>query len=82
MGPDVVVLSFQGRFPIQHQMDLSATYQFSRPGAGWRGVVGISILNLYDQRNVINAFQENVFVQDPERYGVGFAPNIQLKFTF
>jgi len=81
-GPDVLNLEYNGRFPVQHQMDLSATYQFSKPGAGWRGVLGFSILNLYNRQNVINVFQQNVMVNDAVRYGVGIAPNIQLKITF
>ena len=82
MGPDEIRIPYDGRFPVQHQMDLSATYQFSPPGAGWKGIVGLSILNLYDRQNVINVFQENVFVNDPLRFGVGFAPNLQVKFIF
>lgn len=81
-GPDVLTVDYDGRFPIQHQMDLSATYQFTRPNAGWRGVIGFSVLNLYNRQNVINIFQENVRVGDEVRYGVGIAPNIQVKITF
>ena len=80
--PDEIRVPYDGRFPVQHQMDLSATYQFSNPDAGWKGIIGLSILNLYDRQNIINVFQENVFVGDEIRYGVGFAPNLQLKFIF
>lgn len=81
-GPDVLNIPYSGRFPVQHQMDLSATYQFSKPGAPWRGVIGLSIMNVYNRQNVINVFQQNVITTDAIRYGLGFAPNLQVKFTF
>lgn len=81
-GPDVLNVSYEGRFPMQHQMDLSATYQFTKPDAAWKGIIGFSVLNLYDRRNVINIFQENVNVNDAIRYGLGFAPNLQIKLIF
>lgn len=75
-------IEYSDNFPAQHQLDLSASYLFSNPSAGWRGVVGFSIQNVYDRKNVINAFQENVDVNNPIRYGLGFSPNIQLKISF
>lgn len=75
-------LDYNGNFPAQHQLDLSASYRFSKPTASWRGVVGFSILNVYDRQNIINAFQENVNVNNTIRYGLGFSPNIQVKVTF
>lgn len=75
-------LDYNGNFPAQHQLDLSASYRFSKPKASWRGVVGFSILNVYDRQNIINAFQENVNVNNTIRYGLGFSPNIQVKVTF
>ena len=73
---------YSGRFPTQHQLDLSATYQFSKPENRWRGVIGFSILNVYDQNNVINIFQQNVNANNPVRDGLGFSPNIQIKVSF
>ena len=75
-------IAYSGNFPAQHQLDLSASYRFTKPSAGWRGVLGLSILNVYDRQNIINAFQENVDVNNPIRYGLGFSPNIQLKISF
>ncbi|MBO3696976.1 TonB-dependent siderophore receptor [Roseivirga sp. E12] len=75
-------IEYTGNFPAQHQLDLSASYVFSKPTAGWRGVLGFSILNVYDRRNIINAFQQNVNINNTIRYGLGFSPNIQLKVTF
>lgn len=75
-------LAYSGNFPSQHQLDLSASYQFSNPDASWRGVLGFSLQNVYDRENIINAFQSNVMVNNPIRFGLGFSPNIQLKITF
>lgn len=73
---------YENRFPTQHQMDLSATYRFSPADAKWKGVLGFSVLNLYDQNNIINIFQSNVKANDYLRRGVGFAPNLQVRITF
>ncbi|OEK04364.1 hypothetical protein BFP71_12845 [Roseivirga misakiensis] len=73
---------FSGNFPVQHQLDLSASYRFTKPSAKWKGVLGVSILNLYDRQNIINAFQENVDVFNPIRYGIGLTPNVQLRVSF
>ncbi|OEK01184.1 hypothetical protein BFP97_06520 [Roseivirga sp. 4D4] len=75
-------IEYTGNFPAQHQLDLSASYRFSKPNAPWRGILGFSILNVYDRQNIINAFQENVNINNTIRYGLGFSPNIQLKVTF
>ncbi|MFY0594437.1 TonB-dependent receptor plug domain-containing protein [Roseivirga sp.] len=75
-------VSYRGNFPVQHQMDLSASYRFTKPSAKWKGVLGMSILNVYNRQNIINAFQENVDVVHPIRYGLGISPNLQLRVTF
>lgn len=73
---------FGGRFPNQHQLDVSATYSFHNPSNSWQGLIGISFLNVYDQENIVNIFQENLRVENPYRNAVGFAPNINLKISF
>ena len=75
-------LGYTGNFPVQHQLDLSASYRFSKLSASWRGVVGFSILNVYDRQNIINGFQERVNINNTIRYGLGFSPNLQIKVTF
>lgn len=75
-------LDYTGHFPAQHQLDLSASYRFSKPSARWKGIVGLSLQNVYDRRNIINGFQENVNINNPIRYGLGFSPNVQVKITF
>ncbi len=73
---------YSGRFPNQHQLDLSATYQFWNKPSKKMGVIGFSFLNLYNQENIINIFQSNTRVDYPYRYGVGFAPNVHVKISF
>lgn len=73
---------YEDRFPVQHQMDLSTTFRFSPVGAAWKGVIGFSVLNLYNQENIINIFQSNVRSNDFLRKGIRFAPNLQVKITF
>lgn len=79
---ETVDIPYSGRFPTQHQMDLSTTFRFSPDGAGWKGVIGFSVLNLYDQENLINAFQSATKDGDQLRRGISFAPNLQVKITF
>jgi hypothetical protein len=79
---DSLSISYTGNFPVQHQLDLSATYRFSRKGARWNGVIGLSVLNLYNRKNIINIFQNDVDTRYPYRYGVGFSPNLQVKISF
>ncbi len=73
---------YEDRFPVQHQMDLSTTYRFSPAGAAWKGIIGFSVLNLYDRENIINIFQSNVRSNDFLRQGIRFAPNLQVKIIF
>ncbi len=81
-GNGPLIVPYSGRFPAQHQLDLSATWLFTNPDARWKGVLGLSILNLYDNENVINIFQSNVQRNRPTRFGLGFTPNIQIKISF
>ncbi len=82
IGGDSLDVPYEDRFPAQHQMDLSTTYRFSPAGAAWKGVIGFSVLNLYDRENIINIFQTNVRTNDFLRQGIRFAPNLQVKIIF
>ncbi|WP_430425771.1 TonB-dependent receptor plug domain-containing protein [Maribacter litoralis] len=73
---------YTNRFPSMHQLDVSATYSFTNTRKTWKGIVGLSILNLYDQDNIVNIFQNEPPVDDPYRKTIDFAPNLQLSIQF
>lgn len=81
-GQTMLRIPYSGTFPSQHQLDLSVTYKFLKRENQWRGVLGLSLLNVYDRKNVINIFQNNPRVQQPFRYAVGFAPNFSVGLNF
>lgn len=73
---------YSNRFPLQHQLDISATYGFSNIAKTWNGIVGISLVNIYDRKNIVNIFQSGVNSNNLFRESVGFAPNLQVSFSF
>ncbi len=79
---DDLDIGYTDRFPHMHQLDVSATYAFSNPKKSWKGIVGLSFVNLYDQDNIVNIFQNEPPVDDPYRKTIAFAPNLQLSIQF
>ncbi|WP_415843917.1 TonB-dependent receptor plug domain-containing protein [Zobellia nedashkovskayae] len=75
-------IPYTDRFPSQHQLDVSATYSFSNAKKSWKGIVGLSFVNLYNQDNIVNIFQNAPSVDDPYRKAIEFSPNLQLSFQF
>ncbi|MDT0539743.1 TonB-dependent receptor plug domain-containing protein [Croceitalea sp. P059] len=70
------------RFPNQHQLDISATYSFSNEANTWKGIVGLSFINLYNQDNIVNLFQNAPSPNSPYRKAITFSPNVQLSIFF
>ncbi len=77
----------EGRFPAQHQLDVALVYDFSPAQGQWRGSVGLSILNVYNQTNIVEenivtfgAISPNASLQ--RRYNIGFAPNLMVNLKF
>ncbi len=70
------------RYPNIHQLDLSVSYTFRVPKwQGMRGIIGLSIQNVYDQSNVVEVITTtkpdgNTRYQEAE--GLGFAPNLMI----
>lgn len=73
-----------------HNLDASILYSFIPKKENWKGVVGLSLFNIYNQRN---NYQRGFFIDNipnmmiPElRYidkiDVGFMPNIVVKFEW
>lgn len=74
----------EGRFPAMHQLDMAAVYNIPTHGKGWKASVGISILNIYDQKNLIEEAYFNIGTNtiQAKRYNIGFAPNIMFNIGF
>ena len=72
------------RFPDSHQLDLSMSYTVSPIGKRARGVVGLSLLNVYNRIN----FLDQAYRASPQgayyvtRYTLGFAPNLMLSLSW
>ncbi|MEP1094736.1 MAG: TonB-dependent receptor plug domain-containing protein [Cyclobacteriaceae bacterium] len=81
-GQTTLSVPYSDNFPSQHQLDLSVTYGFIKRVNHWQGVIGLSLLNVYDRKNIINIFQNAPRVEQPFRYAVGFAPNISVSINF
>jgi hypothetical protein len=81
-APTSLDIPYTDRFPAQHQLDLSVTYQIWPAEHKLKGVIGLSMLNLYDNENIINLFQANISADNLYRKAIGFSPNLQLSISF
>lgn len=75
--------SNNGRFPAMHQLDAAVVYKFPNT-KGWNASIGLSVLNVYDQQNLV---EETVYSFGPQsvqakRYNIGFAPNLMVNVSF
>lgn len=68
------------RFSGQHQLDISTTYTFYNISKSLKSVVGLSFLNVYNQDNIVNIFQNTS--DNAYRKSTGFSPNLQINFFF
>lgn len=80
-GQTTLSIPYSENFPSQHQADLSVTYKFWKTANHWKGVIGLSFLNLYDQKNIINVYQNDPRVESPFRHAIGFAPNLNMSLN-
>jgi hypothetical protein len=76
------------RLPAYHKLDFSATYHFNL-FKNWKGKIGFSILNLYNQKNILKRTYK-VFKNDDsstslikkEILSIGVTPNVVLRIKF
>lgn len=80
------------RLPDYHRLDASIWYYFSfRQNPDLRGKIGLSVLNLYNQKNIfsrtfvpdrsdLNEDEVEVFQED--RFLLGFTPNLTFSISF
>ena len=78
------------QLPAEHQLDASVLYTiWPKKEAQWKGVVGLSLYNVYHQRNIYNrAFYINNRPNEPARLeytdkvNLGFTPNMVVRFEW
>ncbi|PQJ78988.1 carboxypeptidase-like regulatory domain-containing protein [Polaribacter porphyrae] len=79
------------RQPVYHRLDFSGTYQFQFSKSNtWRGKIGISLLNLYNQKNRLHTsyvISQNPNTQDinlieNNQFGLGITPNLVFRASF
>ncbi len=66
------------------RLDISATYKITL-SPGLRGLIGISIWNLLDQNNIIDAYYQTNAADEiilSQRKALGFTPNVMLRIEF
>ena len=68
------------RFDAMHQLDFSSSYTFYNTSKSFKTVIGLSILNLYDQDNIVNIFQNTS--ESTFRKSNTFSPNLQVNLFF
>ncbi len=71
------------RYPNVHQLNLSASYKIPKNEKHkWSGSIGLSLLNLYNQKNqtdtVVRAGTGADATTLLSRYSIGFAPNLMV----
>lgn len=96
-GGDPVIRLRQGplngaTLPVFHRLDLSAFYDFSaKQPSGWHGRIGLSLLNLYNQENLLERrffLQYNAQADPPvkvepiDKVGLRLTPNVVVKVGF
>jgi len=74
------------KHPTYHRLDLSALYRFNI-GKTSKGKVGLSVKNIYNNRNYITtSFEGNQVINDPIRtkkyYAIGLTPNFVFRMYF
>jgi len=78
------------RLPSYHRLDFSTTYKFNLSASKkWKGKIGFSLLNLYNQKNTLqrnyrvkyNQNGSSSFVKT-DTYSLGITPNIVLRARF
>lgn len=78
------------RLPAFHRMDFSTTYTFDLDSKKrWKGKVGLSLINIYNQRNVLQRTYSvefdnsgTLFLAQKETFSLGFTPNMVFRVTF
>ncbi|MCR8667226.1 TonB-dependent receptor plug domain-containing protein [Aestuariibaculum sp. M13] len=79
------------RLPNYHKLDISATYAFNfYRSERWKGKLGVSFLNVYNQKNVLSrkyeiaqSTEDDGFVlREINKNSLGFTPNLVFRIDF
>lgn len=73
-------ITYNGRFPWHHQMDLSLAYKISPKRHGWNAHVSLSAFNVYNKQTLLQIGEEHGTKY--EVYTMGFSPNAQVVVNF
>ena len=80
-----------GRLPNYHRLDFSATYKFNMSkNQKWKGKLGLSLLNLYGNKNILNrtyrvrldSVDSEYYLQETEKRALSITPNIVFRVDF
>ncbi len=79
------------RLPNYHKLDVSATYSFNfSKNERWKGKLGVSFLNVYNQKNVLSRKYEiaqsteddSLVLREINKNSLGFTPNVVFRIDF
>ncbi len=92
---DAVFINFgdvnSSRLATYHRLDAAASYSFSfHKNKKWKGKIGISFFNLYNQRNILNRTYDirfdnnnrNYLLQEINTFSAGMTPNLSFRVSF
>ena len=94
MGKDVVHPFYQAyndhTLPMQHHLDASVLYKLQDSKNGkWRGVIGLSLFNIYQQENIFNREyfvdlrrNESPKIERVDKRSLGFTPNAVIRLEW
>lgn len=75
---------YTDKFPAYHQTDLSIVYTYPKKKKGWNGTIGLSILNVFNKKNIIRQMARRepngVFLANV--YAIGFSPNLTATLSW
>jgi len=93
--PNGTVINFEktngDRLPNYHRLDVSATYKFNiSKNNRWRGKLGFSLLNVYNQKNVLsrtyekrqNTADSGEVLREINKISLGLTPNFVFRIEF
>jgi hypothetical protein len=79
-APSSSAQGYSNRFPDYHQLDASVYYSFPKEVKKYKGSIGVSVLNCYDQVNIIEQTKSSRGLEN--RVMPGLSPNLFITFSF